>query len=125
MADIIIRGVERDGISELDVPKVGGGNARFYEPSEILYAASETSGGPATRTNGLPYGVVDGTSTATAFTVTISGITTLYDGLCILVKNNVIASKADCTLNVNDLGAKRIHSTQQPTRRLLPNGQLP
>ena len=109
MADIIIRGVERDGISELDVPKVGGGNARFYEPSEILYAASETSGGPATRTNGLPYGVVDGTSTGTAFTVTISGVTTLYDGLCILVKNNVIASKADCTLNVNGLGAKRIH----------------
>lgn len=109
MADIIIRGVERDGISELDVPKVGGGNARFYDPSEILYASSPTSGGPATRTNAMPYGVVDGTSTATDFTVTISGITTLYDGLCILVKNNVIASKADCTLNVNGLGAKRIH----------------
>ena len=74
-----------------------------------LYAGSPTAGGPATRTNGLPYGVVDSTSTATAFTVTISGITSLYDGLCILVKNNVIASKADCTLNVNGLGAKRIH----------------
>ena len=78
-------------------------------PEDTKYASSPSVGGPATRTNALPYGVVDGTSTATAFTVTIPGITTLYDGLCILVKNNVIASKADCTLNVNGLGAKRIH----------------
>ena len=109
MADIIIRGVERNGISELNVPKVGGGNAKFYEPSEILYAASLSSGGNATVSNGLPYGVVDGTSTRTALTVTIPGITTLYDGLCILVKNNVAQSNTNCTLNVNGLGAKRIH----------------
>lgn len=93
----------------VDFPKSGGGTQRYYAPEEILYAESPTSGGPATRTNALPYGVVDGTSTATAFTVTISGIATLYDGLCILVKNNVIASKAECTLNVNSLGAKKIH----------------
>ena len=93
----------------VDFPKSGGGVQRYYAPEEILYAESPTSGGPATRTNALPYGVVDGTSTATAFTVTISGIATLYDGLCILVKNNVIASKAECTLNVNSLGAKKIH----------------
>lgn len=109
MPDIDLYGATYPDVPAVDLPKSGGGTARFYDPSEIKYAASETSGGPATRTNGLPYGVVDGTSTATAFTVTISGITTLYDGLCILVKNNVIASKADCTLNVNGLGAKRIH----------------
>lgn len=108
MPDIELMGATYPDVAAVDLPS-GGGTARFYYPSEIKYAASETSGGPATRTNGLPYGVVDGTSTATAFTVTISGITTLYDGLCILVKNNVIASKADCTLNVNGLGAKRIH----------------
>lgn len=109
MPDIDLLGAVYPDVPAVDLPKSCGGTARFYDPSEIKYAASETSGGPATRTNGLPYGVVDGTSTATAFTVTISGITTLYDGLCILVKNNVIASKADCTLNVNGLGAKRIH----------------
>ena len=109
MPDIELMGATYPDVPAVDLPKSGGGNARFYDPSEILYAESPTSGGPATRTNALPYGVVDGTSTATAFTVTISGITTLYDGLCILVKNNVIASKADCTLNVNGLGAKRIH----------------
>lgn len=58
---------------------------------------------------GILYGVVDGTSTRTALTVTIPGITTLYDGLCILVKNNVAQSNTNCTLNVNGLGAKRIH----------------
>ena len=109
MPDIELYGATYPDVPAVDLPKSGGGTSRFYDPSEIKYAASETSGGPATRTNGLPYGVVDGTSTATAFTATISGITTLYDGLCILVKNNVIASKADCTLNVNGLGAKRIH----------------
>lgn len=109
MPDIELMGATYPDVPAVDLPKSGGGTSRFYDPSEIKYAASETSGGPATRTNGLPYGVVDGTSTATAFTVTISGITTLYDGLCILVKNNVVASKADCTLNVNGLGAKRIH----------------
>lgn len=108
MPDIDLYGATYPDVPAVDLPS-GGGTSRFYYPSEILYASSPTSGGPATRTNALPYGVVDGTSTATAFTVTISGITTLYDGLCILVKNNVIASKADCTLNVNGLGAKRIH----------------
>ena len=78
-------------------------------PDTTNYAASPSVGGSAIRANSLPYGVVDGTSTATAFTVTIPGVTELYDGLCVLVKNNVIASKADCTLNVNNLGAKRIH----------------
>lgn len=78
-------------------------------PDTTNYAASPSVGGSATRANGLPYGVVDDTSTATAFTVTIPGVTELYDGLCVLVKNNVVASKADCTLNVNGLGAKRIH----------------
>ena len=58
---------------------------------------------------GLFYGVVDSTSTATAFTATVQGITELYDGLCVLLKNNVIASKAECTLNINGLGAKKIH----------------
>lgn len=109
MPDIELMGATYPDVPAVDLPKSGGGTSRFYDPSEIKYAASETSGGPAIRTNGLPYGVVDGTSTATAFTVTIAGITELYDGLCILVKNNVIASKADCTLNVNGLGAKRIH----------------
>lgn len=109
MPDIDIQGATYPDVPAVDLPKSGGGTARFYDPSEILYAASNTSGGPAIRTNGLPYGVVDGTSTETALTVQIPGITELYDGLCILVKNNVASSNTNCTLNVNSLGAKRIH----------------
>lgn len=73
------------------------------------YAGSSSAGGPATVANGIPYGVVDGTSTKTAFTATVSGVTSLYDGLVILLKNNVVASASGCTLNVNSLGAKPIH----------------
>ena len=109
MPDIELMGATYPDVPAVDLPKSGGGNARFYDPNEILYAASETSGGPAIRTNGLPYGVVDGTSTRTALTVQIPNITELYDGLCILVKNNVAASNTNCTLNVNGLGAKPIH----------------
>lgn len=78
-------------------------------PDTTKYAASPAVGGNATTANALPYGVVDSSSTRTALTVTIPGITELYDGLCILVKNNVAASNTNCTLDVNGLGAKPIH----------------
>ena len=80
------------------------------------YAGSSSAGGPATVANGIPYrtasipiGTIDSTSTKTKFTATVSGVTTLYDGLVILLKNNVVASASGCTLNVNNLGAKPIH----------------
>lgn len=109
MPDIELMGATYHDVPAVDLPKSGGGNARFYDPNEILYAASNSSGGPAVKANSLPYGVVDSTSTRTVLTVTIPGITELYDGLCILVKNNVAASNTNCTLNVNGLGAKPIH----------------
>ena len=109
MPDIELMGATYPDVPAVDLPKSGGGTSRFYDPNEILYAASPTSGGPATRTNGLPYGVVDSTSTRTVLTVQIPNITELYDGLCVLVKNNVAASNTNCTLNVNGLGAKPIH----------------
>lgn len=46
-------------------------------------------------------------STANAFTVTIPDLVSLYDGAIINVKFNA-ATAANCTLNVNSLGAKRI-----------------
>ncbi len=60
------------------------------------------------RTPAIPYGVVDGTSTSTAFTADITGITELYDGVCAIVYNGVIASASGCTLDINLLGAKPI-----------------
>lgn len=62
-------------------------------------------------TRAIPYGVCDGTSTSTEFTVTVPGITELKDGVCALIKNGVVTSAAGCTLNVNGLGAKPIYSS--------------
>ena len=53
-------------------------------------------------------GETDSTSTSTAFVVTVSGITSLYDGLTVVIKNTVITSASGCTLNVSGTGAKRI-----------------
>lgn len=55
---------------------------------------------------GLVRATMDSTSTSTAFKVTADGITELYEGLAIIVKNTVIASASGCTLQVNNLTAK-------------------
>ena len=58
----------------------------------------------------IHYGVVDGTSTATAFTATIPGISEYYDGLTIMLKNGVVTSASGFTININGLGAKQSYS---------------
>lgn len=58
------------------------------------------------QTTGIPFGIVDSTSTATVFTVTVPGIYKLEDGVCCMVKNGVVTSASGFTLNVNGLGAK-------------------
>lgn len=70
------------------------------------YVDNGTSGS----TQAIPYGVVDGTSTSTAFTATVSGITELKDGTCVLLKNGVVTSASGFTINVNNLGAKPVYS---------------
>ena len=56
--------------------------------------------------NGIPYGQVDSTSTATEYTATVPGITELKDGVCVLLKNGVVTSASGFTININGLGAK-------------------
>lgn len=89
-----------------------------YTASEVgalsdttLYAGAKTAGGPATVTNGIHYAHVDSTSTATVFTATVSGITELYDGLTILLKNGVVTSASGFTININNLGAKPVYNS--------------
>ena len=74
------------------------------------YAGSPSAGGPATVTNGIHYAQVDSTSTATVYTATVPGVTEYYDGLTILLKNGVVTSKANFTININGLGAKGAYS---------------
>lgn len=51
------------------------------------------------------YGVVDNTSTATAFTAQIPGITAYEEGLVVILKNGVVTSASGFTININGLGA--------------------
>ena len=117
MPDISLMGAVYSDVPAVDLPKSGGGTARFYDPNEILYAASPTSGGPATVTNGIHYGAVDSTSTATAFTASISGITSYYDGLTVMLKNGVVTSTTNFTVDINGLGAKGVYSNMAAATR--------
>lgn len=58
----------------------------------------------------IPYGIVDSTSTATAYTATVEGITELYDGVIVMLHNGVVTSAAGFTVNINGLGAKKCYN---------------
>jgi len=71
------------------------GNAAYLETDETAF-----------RTARIPYGKCDNTSTSTAFTATVPGITELKDGVCMILYNGVVTSASGFTLNINGLGAK-------------------
>lgn len=72
---------------------------------DVNYAGSASVGGAALKTGSIPFGVVNSTSTATVFTATVPGITELTDGTCVLLKNGVVTSTTNFTININGLGA--------------------
>lgn len=74
------------------------------------YADSAVAGGAASKTEAIPFGIVDNTSTSTIFTATVPGITELKDGTAVLLKNGVVTSKAGFTININNLGAYPAYS---------------
>lgn len=63
------------------------------------------------------FGQVDSTSTATVFTATVPDVDALYDGLCVYLKNGVVTSTTNWTLNINGLGAKPVYQTQAAASR--------
>lgn len=73
--------------------------------------------GTSQKAQSIPFGHVDSTSIATAFTATVEGITALEDGVCCYLNNTVITSAASTTtpkcwtLNINNLGAKPVYVT--------------
>lgn len=88
--------------------------------SQIKLPSGETYG---VRAPVIPYGEVDSTSTSTAYTATVSGISELVDGTIVMLKNGVVTSASGFTINVNGLGAKPVynsmatgHGTTAPTR---------
>lgn len=58
----------------------------------------------------IPFGRVDSTSTSTAFTATVDGVTELVDGTCVMLHNGVVTSASGFTVNVNGLGAKPVYN---------------
>ena len=109
MPDIDLMGATYPDVPAVTLPS-GDGTATFYHPDEIDYAASPTSGGNATKANGILYAAVDSTSTSTIFTATVDGLTALYDGVAIMLHNGVVTSAKNFTINVNGLGAKKCYS---------------
>lgn len=89
---------------------------------DINYAAC-AAGDPtmtALRAAGIMYGEVDSTSTSTAYTATIPGVTSYYDGLAIMLKNGVVTSAANFTININGLGAKGSYSNMATGNGVTP-----
>ena len=83
-----------------DLTNDGSDNtAQYLETDETAY-----------KTASIPYGQCDSTSTATAFTATVPGITELRDGVCMWLKNGVATSAAGFTININNLGAKPVYN---------------
>lgn len=65
----------------------------------------------------IPYAAVDSTSTATVFTATVDGITSLYDGVTVMLHNGVVTSAANFTVNINGLGAKPCYNNMTNATR--------
>lgn len=80
----------------------------FWGKLKALLAgkANGNTAGTALKTEGIPYGEVDSTSTATAYTATVAGISELKDGTVVMLKNGVVTSASGFTININGLGAK-------------------
>lgn len=71
-------------------------------------------------TSAIPYGECDSTSTSTAYTATVDGIDSLYDGVTVLLKNGVVTSAAGFTININSLGAKPVYSNMATGNDVTP-----
>lgn len=114
-------------VSTLDIDSTPTANSSnlvtsggVYNAIPSTYAGSATAGGTADRTSAIPFGVVDSTSTSTAYTATVSGITELVDGTCVLLKNSVVTSAANFTININNLGAKPSYNNMATGNPITP-----
>lgn len=81
------------------------------EAQNTAIAGKLSTTGNAYRALSIPMGELDDTSTATVMTATVPGITELRDGVCVWLRNGVIASASGVTLDINSLGAKPIYNS--------------
>lgn len=82
------------------------------------YAGSPTAGGFANKAVAIPFGNVDVDSTATDIKATVDNFpTTLTDGVCAYIRNDVVGSASGFTLNINGTGAKPVYQTMADASR--------
>jgi hypothetical protein len=72
------------------------------------------------RAGAIPFGEVDSTSTATAFTATVPGITELTSGTTVVLRNGVVTSASGFTININGLGAKPCYNNMATGNDVTP-----
>lgn len=133
--DIDLLGAVYPDVPAVELPKDGGGTALFTDVSDTTadasdvadgeyfytsaglrslgtgkYAAAPVANGNSTTANAILYGNVNSTSTATVFTATVAGLTSLYDGVCVMLHNGVVTSASGFTVNINGLGAKKCYN---------------
>ena len=82
------------------------GTAAYLETDETAY-----------KTASIPYGACDPSSTNTAYTATVPGVTELRDGVCMWLKNGVATSAAGFTIDINGLGAKPVYNNMAAAGR--------
>ena len=82
------------------------GTAAYLETDETAY-----------KTASIPYGACDPSSTTTAYTATVPGVTELRDGVCMWLKNGVATSAAGFTIDINGLGAKPVYNNMAAAGR--------
>ena len=93
----------------------------FQDIEELLRTkANGYSNGAAKLTAAIPYGECDASSTATAFTATVPGITELKDGVAVLLKNGIVTSAANFTIDINGLGAKPSYNNMATGNDITP-----
>ena len=140
--DIELLGATYPDVPAVQLPKSGGGTALFTDTSDTsadesdvvsgevfytssgtrsvgtaTYAGSQSAGGNANATNAILFGQVDSTSTSTAFTATVPGLTELVSGTCVMLKNGVVTSAEGFTININNLGAKPSYTNMAAATR--------
>ena len=69
---------------------------------------------------GIPFGEVDSTSTSTVFTATVPGIDRLENGVCVMLRNAVVTSASNFTININNLGAKPSYNNMTTGNPITP-----
>ena len=119
--NITLMGADYPDVPAVDLPKTGGGTARFVDALGVVTSVNGETGDvtvdsesigalPTSAKSALYYGQVDSTSTSTAYTAQIPGITEYFDGLTVILKNGVVTSASGFTININGLGAKHAYS---------------